>query len=97
MKKHIRVTPSAFNTVLSRLPQKTHGWAIELELLVFLYWMAAGCSYRVAGGFIGISLTTVADIVHKMLDSLPRHLQTLVALPTVAEFPEIGEIFRTSN
>jgi hypothetical protein len=43
MKEHLRITPSAFNNVIIILPQKNHGWAIELELIVFLYWMAAGC------------------------------------------------------
>ena len=46
------------------------------QLICFLYWMACGCSYRVAGGFMGFSRFTVRNIIHKMLDIFVnlRHL-----------------------
>jgi hypothetical protein len=93
MKEHIRVNVSVFDSILQKLPRKQHGWDLEMELLVFLYWMACGCSYRVAGGFVGISRTTVADIVHKMLNILPEKLKSVVSFPVVSELPAIGSGF----
>lgn len=75
------------------MPIKRSGWAKEYELTVFLYWMASGCSYRVAGGFIGISRYTIRDIVHKLLDFFTIHLRHVIRQRKVEEFQQVSDKF----
>lgn len=65
---NLRVNYNSFVTIVQYIPGKHHGWSVEFEVICFLYWMACGCSYRVAGNFMGFSRYTTKTIVHKMLD-----------------------------
>ena len=55
--------------------------------------MACGCSYRVAGGFMGISKYRVRNIVHKMLNFFSKDLKHLITYPRLDELEEISAKF----
>ena len=76
-KPAFRLSRDSINMLLQMLPlERTHGWGAEMEVMVTLYWLACGASYRVAGDIFCMPLATVCRVVHrtinKMMDSLHR-------------------------
>lgn len=70
IKENLRVSVQVFQKVISLMPEKRSGWVREVELSVFLYWIAAGTSYRVASVSFNIPRATVKSICLKMEEEL---------------------------
>jgi DDE superfamily endonuclease len=92
-REHLRVSYRTFIKLVRLLPKKHSGWANDLEMFVFLYWMACGCSYRVIGTILSISRTTICRIVHKLLDFFVINLKHLIKKPSETRLGEIGAKF----
>ena len=92
-REHLRLNVGTFKRIVRLMPDKRSGWTNEYELIVFLYWMASGCSYRLAGGFIGISRFTVRDIVHKMLDFFCGSMRHLIRHVQPENYQDISSRF----
>ncbi|XP_055912599.1 uncharacterized protein LOC129946435 [Eupeodes corollae] len=75
------------------MPGKRSGRTNEYELVVFLYWMASGCSYQLAGGFIGMSRYTVKSIAHKMLNFFCGSMCHLIKHVQPNNYEDIGYKF----
>ncbi|CAL8400518.1 unnamed protein product [Boreogadus saida] len=60
LKPAFRLPRESYYRLLALLPrQKAHGWSHEVEVLVALYWLACGASYRVTADAFGMPLSTV--------------------------------------
>lgn len=94
IKKHLRVSAEVFRKIVTLIPHKRSGWEVQIELSVFLFWLAAGTSYRVAGVAFDIPRTTVKRICSKMLDFCVDVLMLqVIKYPTEHELFEIGSRF----
>ena len=93
IQEHLRLEVLSFRSIVNMMKEKHSGWTKEYELMIFLYWMAAGCSYRVAGGFVGISRFTVKRIVHKVLDFFSNDLRHIIRHCEPSSFEAVGAKF----
>lgn len=93
--KNLRITSRVFRKITSYLPRKRSGWEVEIELTTLLFWMAAGTSYRVVAVILNVPISTVADIVHKLLTFISNEILPLVIrIPTsIDELTDIGYQF----
>ena len=83
-KPALRLSRESVSMLIQLLPQtKTHGWSLELEVVVTLYWMASGLSYRVTGDVFGIPTSTVCRLIHKVLEEMMTEvLHRVIHFPT---------------
>ena len=80
--------------LLQMLPlERTHGWGAEMEVLVTLYWLACGASYRVAGDIFCMPLATVCRVVHRIIDKMMDTLHRAIHFPKEEEMVEVGAGF----
>lgn len=94
IKENLRVSVQVFRRIITLMPEKRSGWDREVELSVFLYWLAAGTSYRVAGVSFDIPRATVKRICTKMLSFfLDVVMLQVIKYPTGNELIEIGRRF----
>lgn len=76
------------------MSNKRSGWSRELELSVFLYWVAAGTSYRVTAISFDIPRTSVKRICDKMLSFFIEVLMMqVIKYPAEEELAEIAQGF----
>ncbi|XP_052131966.1 uncharacterized protein LOC127751848 [Frankliniella occidentalis] len=72
---------------------RTHGYSFEFAVIVTLYWIAAGMSYRVLGNSFDLCHSTAFDLTAMVLDIICRVLHQVIRLPTAEELPQIGQQF----
>ncbi|CAM4577731.1 unnamed protein product [Leuciscus chuanchicus] len=48
--------------------EQDHGWGNEFEVLIYVYWLAHGLSYRVVSRVFSVPISTVHRIIHKPAD-----------------------------
>ncbi|KAL1276996.1 hypothetical protein QQF64_023669 [Cirrhinus molitorella] len=70
-----------------------HGWETDIEVLVFLYWLAHAASYRVVSMAFDIPKSTVHDIVHRICKAVIGILRRVVSFPTLDDLEAVGEGF----
>lgn len=90
-KPALRLNRASVQLLLLMLPiQKAHGWTQEIEVLVTLYWLACGASYRVTADIFGMPLSTVCRVVHKVVDALMGVIHNVISLPKRHEVEGVG-------
>ncbi|XP_055084002.1 putative nuclease HARBI1 [Periophthalmus magnuspinnatus] len=62
-----------------------HRCAPELEVLVFLFWLASGTSYRIVSTVFGIPRSTVHRIVHSVTEEVVALRHKVIHLPNSDE------------
>lgn len=62
-----------------------HGWGAEIEVLVFLFWLASGPSYWVVSRVFGMPRSTVHYIVHRVIEEVVAIHHKVIYLPKTAE------------
>ncbi len=70
-----------------------HGWEKDIEVLVFLYWLAHAASYRVVSLAFDIPKSTVHNIVHRISRAVIGILRRVITLPTLDDLEEVGAGF----
>ncbi|TWW58757.1 hypothetical protein D4764_06G0002870 [Takifugu flavidus] len=70
-----------------------HGWGLEVEVLVFLFWLASAASYRVVSRGFSIPRSTVYDIVHRMSDKVLSLKNRTIKFPSLVDIPNIAAGF----
>ncbi|XP_049341063.1 putative nuclease HARBI1 [Astyanax mexicanus] len=81
-------------TYLAALRQETdHGWSRDIEVLVFLYWLAHAASYRVVSRAFAIPRSSVHDIVHRVSKDVSEIIKRVITLPTGDDLEVIGAGF----
>uniref|UniRef100_A0A3Q3F1G4 DDE Tnp4 domain-containing protein n=1 Tax=Labrus bergylta TaxID=56723 RepID=A0A3Q3F1G4_9LABR len=85
----------ALNLLMATLEEdhSTHGWGREVEMLVFLYWLASATSYRVVAEAFAIPTQTVFDLVHKASKRVLAIVKRVIRFPTAAEMDRVGAGF----
>ncbi|KAL7398437.1 hypothetical protein ABVT39_010016 [Epinephelus coioides] len=61
--------------------EKAHGWSHEVEVLVTIYWLACGASYRVAADIFGMPLSTVCRIAHNVVEEMITVIHRVIHFP----------------
>ncbi|KAJ0023721.1 hypothetical protein NQD34_003620 [Periophthalmus magnuspinnatus] len=64
---------------------RRYGWGAELEVLVFLFWLARGTSYRVVSRVFGIPRSTVHRIVRRITHEVVALRHKVIHLPNSDE------------
>uniref|UniRef100_A0A3B4ADH1 DDE Tnp4 domain-containing protein n=1 Tax=Periophthalmus magnuspinnatus TaxID=409849 RepID=A0A3B4ADH1_9GOBI len=75
--------------VLMRLLELDRRWGAELEVLVFLFWLASGTSCRVVSRVFGIPRSTVHCIVHRVTGEVVALRHKVIHLPTNDDFEAV--------
>ncbi|KAJ8346804.1 hypothetical protein SKAU_G00282050 [Synaphobranchus kaupii] len=76
------------------LPNKRdHGWGYTLEVLVFVYWLASGTSYRVVSQVFAVPRSTIHRMVHAIADDLMAILPRVICFPEQDDLEATGEGF----
>ncbi|KAE8278864.1 putative nuclease HARBI1 [Larimichthys crocea] len=70
-----------------------HGWGHDLEVLVFLFWMASATSYRVVSRAFAIPRSTVHDIIHRVTEKVLRLKNRLIFFPSADQLQTTGAGF----
>ncbi|KAL3999951.1 T cell receptor alpha chain V region [Sarotherodon galilaeus] len=94
LKPAFRLTRASVNMLLQMLPrEKQHGWDHEIEVLVTIYWLACGASYRVTADIFGMPAATVCRIVHNVIEDMMGILHQVIHFPKAEEMEEVGAGF----
>ena len=70
-----------------------HGWGHDLEVLVFLFWMASATSYRVVSRAFAIPRSAVHDIIHRVTEQFLRLKNRLIFFPSADQLQRTGAGF----
>ncbi|KAL2101893.1 hypothetical protein ACEWY4_003654 [Coilia grayii] len=70
-----------------------HGWGHELEVLVYVYWLAHGLSYRVTASVFHIPRSTVHRMVHKVAQLIWKNLHRAITFPLPADLDNVASGF----
>ncbi|XP_054463368.1 putative nuclease HARBI1 [Anoplopoma fimbria] len=94
LKPAFRLSRSSINMLVQMLPrQKAHGWSHEMEVLVTVYWLACGASYRVTADIFAMPLATVCRTVHNVVEEMMTILHRVIHFPKPEEMEEVGAGF----
>ncbi|XP_054456751.1 putative nuclease HARBI1 [Anoplopoma fimbria] len=77
--------------------QKAHGWSHEMEVLITVYWLTCGASYRVTADIFAMPLATVCRTIHNVVEEMMTILHRIINFPKTEEMEEVGaghEAFR---
>ncbi|KAL6113731.1 uncharacterized protein ACO6RY_11939 [Pungitius sinensis] len=89
-----RLSRNSLNMLVQLLPrQKSHGWSHEMEVLVTVYWLACGASYRVTADVLAIPLATICQIVHNVVEEMMTIIRRVIHFPKPEEMEEVGAGF----
>ncbi|KAL1246813.1 hypothetical protein QQF64_034816 [Cirrhinus molitorella] len=70
-----------------------HGWGRDIEVLVFLYWLAHAASYRVVSQAFDIPRSSVHDIVHRVTKAILGILKKVICFPNSDDLEAVGAGF----
>ncbi|KAG9277982.1 putative nuclease HARBI1 [Astyanax mexicanus] len=71
----------------------THGWGGTIEVLVFLFWLACGTSYRVVSRAFAMPRSTVHRVIHRMASEMRQILPKVIRHPKPEELQSISDGF----
>ncbi|KAK7133521.1 hypothetical protein R3I94_015412 [Phoxinus phoxinus] len=94
IKQDFRLNRQAMHA-LQRLMQREqdHGWGNELEVLIYVYWLAHGLSYRVVSRVFSVPKSTVHRIIHKVAQFIWDNLHRAIAFPKPADLDTVANGF----
>ena len=70
-----------------------HGWGQDLEVLIYVYWLAHGLSYRVVASVFNVPRSTIHRIIHRVARSIWVNLKQAICFPHAGELQAIGQGF----
>ncbi|KAK0140057.1 putative nuclease HARBI1 [Merluccius polli] len=93
-KRDFHLSHDAINMLMALLDiKKSHGWEPDLEVLLFLYWLAHGASYSVVSRAFGAPKTSVFRAVHKVAGKIVEKRSHCITLPKPHELEATGAGF----
>ncbi|XP_058468810.1 uncharacterized protein LOC131443306 [Solea solea] len=93
-KPALRLSRDSLDIFFQMLPHnKSHGWSHEVEVLVTVYWLACGASYRVTADIFDMPLSTICRIVHKTVDNMMTIIHQVIHFPKHEELEVVGSGF----
>ncbi|KAJ8014624.1 hypothetical protein DPEC_G00017570 [Dallia pectoralis] len=94
LRPNLRLSRQSIQSLIAAVkPDCDHGWEKEVEVLVFLYWLARAASYRAVSLAFDIPKSTVHDIVHRMSKAVLSILKHLIAFPSADDIEAVGAGF----
>ncbi|XP_032364242.1 putative nuclease HARBI1 [Etheostoma spectabile] len=91
LRQDFRLTRGAMHSVQRLLQrEQDHGWGIELEVLIYTYWLAHGLSYRVVARVFNVPKATVHCIIHRVAQNIWDNLRRAIYFPQTADLPAAG-------
>ncbi|XP_022520223.1 putative nuclease HARBI1 [Astyanax mexicanus] len=94
LRADLRLSRETITSLTAALRQETdHGWSRDIEVLVFLYWLAHAASYRVVSRAFAIPRSSVHDIVHRVSKDVSGIIKRVITLPTGDDLEVIGAGF----
>uniref|UniRef100_A0A3B1ILG9 DDE Tnp4 domain-containing protein n=1 Tax=Astyanax mexicanus TaxID=7994 RepID=A0A3B1ILG9_ASTMX len=94
LRADLRLSRETITSLTAALRQETdHGWSRDIEVLVFLYWLAHAASYRVVSRVFAIPKSSVHDIVHRVSKDVSGIIKRVITLPTGDDLEVIGAGF----
>lgn len=93
--RYFRISRGTFRRISSIFTRpRVSGWARELELLIFLHWLAVGTSYRAIANTFGIPRSTIHGVVYRYVNNFAGQLSMLIQPPqTEAKLRAVAEGF----
>ncbi|KAL7369609.1 hypothetical protein ABVT39_003300 [Epinephelus coioides] len=89
-----RLSRQSVNALIESLGYgKEHGWGKDLEVAIYLYWLASATSYQVVSEAFDVPTNTVCDVVHRVRESIMAIYRRVVHFPAADELEGIGEGF----
>ncbi|CAI5668422.1 unnamed protein product [Oreochromis niloticus] len=86
MRPDFQLSRESLKVLLNLLNQdRRHGWGATIEVLVFLFWLASGASYRVVSRVFAIPRSTVHRIVHRVTEEVVAICHQVIHLPRTPE------------
>ncbi|XP_046905803.1 putative nuclease HARBI1 isoform X3 [Hypomesus transpacificus] len=83
---NFRLSKASITSLLQLLNQeRCHGWGPTIEVLVLLFWLASGASYRVVSRAFDMPRTTVHNVVHRVCGCVVVAMPRVIRLPSTAE------------
>lgn len=79
-------------TVLKR--DQDYGWGYPLEILIFVYWLAHGISYRAVARAFSVLKSTICQVVHRIAQAIMENAHKIIRYPNQEEWEDIGRGFR---
>uniref|UniRef100_A0A672R4Z5 DDE Tnp4 domain-containing protein n=1 Tax=Sinocyclocheilus grahami TaxID=75366 RepID=A0A672R4Z5_SINGR len=73
--------------------ESNHGWEKDIEVLVFLHWLAHAASYRVVSQTFDMPISSVHGIVHKVSKAVIGILRRVISFPTGDDLEAVGAGF----
>uniref|UniRef100_UPI003AAC81F6 putative nuclease HARBI1 n=1 Tax=Centroberyx gerrardi TaxID=166262 RepID=UPI003AAC81F6 len=94
MKIDFRMSRQAFNGLLNILHQeRDHGWGHNIEVLIFVFWLAHGVSYRVTAWAFHVPKSTIFRVVHRIAKEIRRCKSKVIFFPSPNTLEEVGRGF----
>ena len=95
LKQDLRLSRETITALIAMLGSDSdHGWPIEINVLVFIYWLAHATTYPVVSRAFDIPRSTVFDMVHRTCMAIVGILRRVVGHPQDLE--EVGNGFAAS-
>lgn len=79
--------------MLLQREQEDHGWGNQLEVLIYVYWLAHGLSYRVVSGVFSVPRSTVHRVIHKVARHIGHNLKRAIHFPSAEDLDAVGRGF----
>lgn len=94
LKSVLRLSRRTVNALIAALASESQrGWSTDIEILVFLYWLAHATSYPVVSKAFDIPKSTVHDIVHRMCKAVVGLMPRVVTFPTDEGLQDVSDGF----
>ncbi|XP_061115505.1 INO80 complex subunit C isoform X2 [Conger conger] len=94
LKEDYLLTRQSMNALIQLIHrEKDHGWAVQLEILIFVYWLAHGLSFRLVARAFDVPASTTHRVVHNIAKQLMDNLGKAISLPKPEEMERIGQSF----
>ncbi len=69
--------------------ERDQGWGHQLEVLIFVYWLAHGVSYCVTSRVFDIPKSTVCRVVHKVAKDIRKVKGEIIHFPHAQSIDEV--------
>ncbi|GLD52943.1 putative nuclease HARBI1 [Lates japonicus] len=81
LRKEFHLSRSTMEELIHLLGNNDHGWRKAFEVLVFVYCLACGTSYRVVSEAFDIPRTTCHDMVHRVSKDIQGVFRRVICIP----------------
>lgn len=88
---HLRLSLPSFRSLIAAVRlDSDHGWERDIEVLVFLHWLAHAASLRVVSQTFDILKSSLHDIVHRVSKAIMGILRRVICFPTRDDLEAVG-------